>query len=216
MTTDPSEPLAETPLSPPDNSPGAEAPTLEEVSAASAPVADAPVADAPVADAPIADGIAKALDPRSVTLGRVVGGITAAALATALLLPTLIVTFAASLGLGGALGLLAAWTALSGLLTWRLLTWPAKSHRHASYRVDALGIEIRRGVWWRRVIHVPRSRVQHTDVDQGPLERSYGLGTLSIFTAGTDHAQVQLSGLAHETALAIRDHLLPREGGDAV
>ena len=63
---------------------------------------------------------------------------------------------------------------------------------------------------------MPRSRVQHTDVSQGPLERGYGLGTLVIYTAGTDHAKVDLHGLDHATALAIRDHLLPREGGDAV
>jgi membrane protein YdbS with pleckstrin-like domain len=56
--------------------------------------------------------------------------------------------------------------------------------------VDARGLEIRRGVFWRSVVNVPRSRVQHTDVSQGPLERSYGLGTLIVYTAGTDHAQV--------------------------
>jgi membrane protein YdbS with pleckstrin-like domain len=58
--------------------------------------------------------------------------------------------------------------------------------------------------------------VQHTDVSQGPLERRYGLGTRVIFTAGTDHARVDLKGLDHATALAIRDHLLPRGGDDAV
>jgi membrane protein YdbS with pleckstrin-like domain len=58
--------------------------------------------------------------------------------------------------------------------------------------------------------------VQHTDVSQGPLERTYGLGTLAIFTAGTDHAQVSLHGLDHGTALRIRDHLLPGESTDAV
>jgi membrane protein YdbS with pleckstrin-like domain len=82
--------------------------------------------------------------------------------------------------------------------------------------VDASGILIRRGVFWRRVIHVPRSRVQHTDVSQGPLERGHGLGTLVIYTAGTDHARVDLHGLDHAAALAIRDHLLPGEGEDAV
>ena len=85
-----------------------------------------------------------------------------------------------------------------------------------SYRVDALGIEIRRGVVWQRVINVPRSRVQHTDVSQGPLERGSDLGTLVIFTAGTHYARVQLSGLQHLTALRIRDHLLPGGADDAV
>ena len=60
---------------------------------------------------------------------------------------------------------------------------------------------------WRSVTHVPRSRVQHTDVSQGPLERRYGLGTLVVYTAGTDHARVSLPGLAWETALALRDEL---------
>jgi membrane protein YdbS with pleckstrin-like domain len=90
------------------------------------------------------------------------------------------------------------------------------AYRHASYRVDELGIEIRRGVFWRTVVNVPRSRVQHTDVSQGPLERRYGLGTLAIYTAGTDHARVGLAGLEHGRALAIRSHLLPAGGGDAV
>ena len=63
---------------------------------------------------------------------------------------------------------------------------------------------------------MPRSRVQHTDVSQGPLERKLGLGTLVIYTAGTDHARVALSGLDHSTALDIREHLLPGRTGDAV
>jgi membrane protein YdbS with pleckstrin-like domain len=71
-------------------------------------------------------------------------------------------------------------------------------------------------VVWRRIINVPRSRVQHIDVSQGPLQRTYALGTLVIYTAGTDHAKVELRGLSHARALRIRDHLLPSGGDDAV
>ena len=49
-----------------------------------------------------------------------------------------------------------------------------------------------------------------------PIERSFGLGTLVIFTAGTEHARVQLHGLDHGVALRIRDHLLSSGGGDDV
>lgn len=94
--------------------------------------------------------------------------------------------------------------------------WPAKAWRHASYRVSERGIEIRRGVWWRAVITVPRSRVQHTDVTQGPLERSFGLGTLVLYTAGTDHSKVELPGLAYADASAIRDRLAAVDEDDAV
>ena len=94
--------------------------------------------------------------------------------------------------------------------------WPAVAYRHAFYRLDHDLLRIRRGVLWRTVIDVPRSRVQHTDVSQGPLERHYGLATLSVYTAGTVHARVVLPGLAHEDALAMREQLLPRGERDVV
>ena len=108
------------------------------------------------------------------------------------------------------------WLLGSILLGWHAHRWPALDYRHTSYRVDHLGIEIRRGVYWREIIHVPRSRVQHTDVSQGPVERRFGLATLVIFTAGTDHARVDLAGLQHGVALRLRDHLLPSGNTDAV
>ena len=110
----------------------------------------------------------------------------------------------------------AVWLALVLLGLWHALRWPARAYAHTFYRVDDQGIEIRKGVYWRVVINVPRSRVQHIDVSQGPIERRYGLGTLVIYTAGTEHAKVQLEGLEHGRALQIREHLLPSGASDAV
>jgi membrane protein YdbS with pleckstrin-like domain len=70
-----------------------------------------------------------------------------------------------------------------------------------------LGLEIRRGRWFRSELTVARSRIQHSDVAQGPVERSFGLATLSIHTAGTEHAEISLSGLAPEAARWIRAQL---------
>jgi uncharacterized protein len=163
-----------------------------------------------------ADGLERRLDPRLVTLQRISGGIFVAVVTAANVI-ALLATLAAGRVHGWATLLWAvagvAVTAALGLFSY---VWPAVEHRYASYRLDALRLEIRRGVFWRRVIDVPRSRVQHTDVSQGPLERSLGLGTLVVFTAGTDHAKVELHGLAHPIALQIRDHLLPGESVDAV
>lgn len=113
-------------------------------------------------------------------------------------------------------GVAALGVPLAALLVWLATAWPALAYRGWSYRLDDQGIEIRSGVVFRRVTTVPRSRVQHTDVSQGPIERRYGLGTLVIYTAGTDHARVDLPGLAHATAMAVRDALLPKDGDDAV
>jgi hypothetical protein len=78
------------------------------------------------------------------------------------------------------------------------------------------GLWIDRGVWWRSETFVPRTRIQHTEVNQGPLARRYGIATLKLFTAGTQHAEVEIDGLAHGDALWLRDELLGRDGHDAV
>ena len=44
----------------------------------------------------------------------------------------------------------------------------------------------------------------------GPYERRFGLATLVVYTAGTEHASIPIEGLSHETALAFRDALLAR------
>jgi hypothetical protein len=108
------------------------------------------------------------------------------------------------------------WTAGTPMLGWWSYRWAEVEYRHMSYDVDDDVIEIRSGVFWQSVQNVPRSRVQHTDVSQGPLERKHGLGRLVIFTAGTQHSRVELPGLAHHTALDIRDRLLPRHTVDVV
>ena len=160
------------------------------------------------------------LDPRVVSLERASGAIVVAVVAcVAFVFVTGVSVVAVLEGRMPLLALpapFAGWALLIGLLAWHAYSWPPIAYRHTSYRLDEHGIEIRRGVWWRAIVNVPRSRVQYTDVSQGPLERRFGLGTLIIYTAGTDHAKVALPGLDHGVALQLRERLLPREGSDAV
>jgi membrane protein YdbS with pleckstrin-like domain len=166
-------------------------------------------------EASIADGAIRQLDPRYISLQRKAGWIFAGVVAGGSLLFTL---FAALSEPSPARMVItaSAWIVGNGLLAWHVHRWPELEYRRTSYRVDARAIEIQRGVYWRKIINVPRSRVQHTDVSQGPLARAHGLGTLVIYTAGTEHAKVELPGLAYETAMLVREHLLPREASDAV
>lgn len=166
---------------------------------------------------PVNDGVEHALDPRSITVHRIGGWIFAAVVSVGLGWGLAMAAIFSPMPLWLRLLLVGGlWPAVSAGLGWLAHQWPVIEHRHASYRVDDQGIEIRRGVVWRSVTSVPRNRVQHTDVSQGPLERSFGLGTLVVFTAGTEHAKVTLAGLDHAKALRIRDHLLASEGADAV
>ena len=165
----------------------------------------------------IADGQDHQLDPRVIPLEQATGAILLVVVAFLSFVGLLIGMLAGdSLTVPSRIGRLLLWTVLVGLGAWHAFRWPARTYAHTSYRVDGQGIEIRRGVYWRVVINVPKSRVQHIDVTQGPIERRFELGTLVIYTAGTDHAKVALSGLERGRALAIREHLLPSGAGDAV
>ncbi len=101
-------------------------------------------------------------------------------------------------------------------LLWLSVVWTRISHNATTYRVNDDGLEIRRGVMWRKVITVPRSRVQHTDVGQGPLLRKYGLGTLTVHTAATRTPSVLLQGLSYEMAMRVREDLRQTGSDDGV
>jgi membrane protein YdbS with pleckstrin-like domain len=169
----------------------------------------------PVA-ATVADGVERQLDPRFIGVQRVSRWLFVGPVSLFALFPLAVNALFLNPGLLITLAQVGGWLIVTSLLVWWAQAWPAMSYRRTSYHVDLSGIEIRRGVVWRRVINVPRSRVQHTDVSQGPLERSSDLGTLVIFTAGTHYARVHLSGLQYGDALRIRDHLLPGGADDAV
>lgn len=184
-----------------------------------APPAAAPPTAAPPPLAPadrIADGRERSLDPDSVTLERITRGIFAAVFGAMTFVPLIALLLGTGAGPLPRALLLLAWCALAlffAVLAW---FWPPLRYRHVSYVVDERGIRIRRGVVWRSRVSIPQSRVQHTDVSQGPIERSFGLATLIIHTAGTHHASVSLGGLRREDALRIRDHLIEGNEPDAV
>ena len=162
------------------------------------------------------DGEDHAVDPMSVRVDRIV-----------LMLSFLGVAAPSSIGISIAwavagiptwlyLWLAGGWLVLVGCLAFLGYKWPALHHKHLRYRVDEAGVRIKRGVVWRRIISIPNSRVQHTDVSQGPLERRYKIATLTVHTAGTEGASIHLSGLRHDVALRLRDHLLPTGDRHAV
>ena len=165
----------------------------------------------------IADGVEREVDPAWVTVTRITSAIVAFVIAVPVAVGEIAVAvFADRLPIIPFVVLTVVALGIVGLLAWTAIVWPGLRHRHLRYRVDTDGLAIRRGVWWRTEARVPRSRVQHTDVTQGPIERSFGLATLIVFTAGTQHARVPLEGLRHETARAIRDVLVEGGEGDGV
>jgi len=164
----------------------------------------------------IADDVEHRFDPKSITVTRLAGGIWGAVLSLLSLVAVSLFAFLGPLGALGGFVLFAGWFALVVLMGAWIWFGPALRFKHASYRVNEHGVRIRDGIFFRSVVDVPRSRVQHTDVSQGPLQRKFGLATLIIHTAGTQHASVPVSGLPLDVANKIRDLLIDGGQDDAV
>ena len=98
-----------------------------------------------------------------------------------------------------------------GVCFWVLPVW---SYSVTGWRLDQSGFKLRRGIFWREVVAIPRARIQHADVHQGPLMRSMHLAKIIIHTAGTSNASVELNGLAQPVAEELRDKLIEDDGFD--
>ena len=173
-----------------------------------------PVTEAPALVSMI-DGEEHPVDPRSVKVARVIGLLVTSLVAMA---PLIIITIVLVVGgLPGALylALLGGWLLLAASALSIAYTWPAARHKRLRYLVDEGGLRIRRGVFWRSVIWIPISRVQHTDFTQGPVQRHFDLATLTVHTAGTAGASISLAGLEHTVAARLCDHLRPDRATDA-
>lgn len=156
------------------------------------------------------------LDSRHITVNRISG-----------LIFSSIVTLGMIIGLIVFLlinGLQLVWGIVAGLgigislfLFWMAIVWPVWEFRRTAWRLSETGLEIHRGVYWRHQISVPFARVQHADVSQGPLQRQFELGKLTVHTAGTQNAAVELDGIAHNLAIKLRDEIVKqRESADVV
>lgn len=95
--------------------------------------------------------------------------------------------------------------AAAGLYASRVL--PQWTFQSTLWQLRANGLEIRRGIWWKHRVFIPRNQIQHTDVQQGPVMRMFGIATLVMNTGGTHEPSIPLSGLSLVTAESIRGQL---------
>lgn len=105
------------------------------------------------------------------------------------------------LGIGG--GLLVRW--------WTSLVW-----RAWQFRIGAGALHLRHGVVTRRQSTIPFHRVQHIDLEAGPLERRMRLTTLVLRTASAS-SDSTIPGIDADEAEALRSRILALVGsGDAL
>jgi membrane protein YdbS with pleckstrin-like domain len=62
--------------------------------------------------------------------------------------------------------------------------WIPKFYSSITYVLEDDKIAITKGLWWKTKSFVPHNRITNISIYQGPISRHYGLGKLSIQTAG--------------------------------
>ena len=92
------------------------------------------------------------------------------------------------------------------------LILPKPMWRSKGYQLREHDVHYRRGIIWRRVVSLPYVRVQHVQLESGPVERYFKLATLKFYTAGGGSADMSIPGLPYGTASKIRAYVIERTG----
>jgi uncharacterized protein len=154
----------------------------------------------------------RSLDPRVIQLWRVRQLITSAVL--------LGIGLVSVVSVGVATGAwLWLWLGFAALVVLRVILffwYPARAYQGWGYRLEGSVLETREGIWFRSLTLLPLSRLQHVDLHSGPIQRSFGLASLLLHTAGTQHATIVIPGLDAAEAARLRDQLVAVGGDDAV
>lgn len=129
-----------------------------------------------------------------VIVSTIVGGVVAAAIATAIWLMA-----------GFSLG----WLLLIGVavVTVALLVISPRRARSIGYELRTDDLLFRRGIMFQRFVAVPYGRMQLIDITRGPVGRMLGLADLKFVTAAAS-TSVVVPGLPEDEAGRLRDRLV--------
>lgn len=67
--------------------------------------------------------------------------------------------------------------------------WIPAFYRSLKYAIENDCIKMVKGVFWKKNITVPFTKITNVDVTQGPLQRLFNIGTINVQTAGAGGAQ---------------------------
>lgn len=85
------------------------------------------------------------------------------------------------------------------------LTAQAMSFKNSGYALRQKDLFYRKGWLVQKTRIVPLNRIQHVSIQSGPIERYFGLASVSVFTAGSDGADFTIAGITNETASKIKE-----------
>jgi membrane protein YdbS with pleckstrin-like domain len=104
------------------------------------------------------------------------------------------------------------WLILMSLI---LLYIPA-FYKSLEYVIDSDSVKMRKGVFWRKRVDVPYTKITNVDVTQGPVQRMFNIGTIHVQTAGAggmEGSQAELKLLGVKDLDGLKDTIMGRVSG---
>jgi uncharacterized protein len=83
-----------------------------------------------------------------------------------------------------------------------------KGFNKKGYAIREHDIIYKQGWIWTSVIAVPYNRIQHIEVEQGPIDRLFDLASVTLFTAGG--SDVEIEGLLPDQANGIKEYIMSK------
>ncbi len=102
------------------------------------------------------------------------------------------------------------WWITAGYAAILVLLWIVQTlgFKRKGYAVREHDVNYRTGWFFRSTTSIPFNRIQHCELDRGPLERLFDLSTLKIFTAGGSGSDISIPGLQPEVAQQLRSFII--------
>lgn len=110
---------------------------------------------------------------------------------------------------------LAAGGVLAALMSLPSLILVDRQWSNWTYELRERDLVMSWGVFWRIRRCVARDRIQHIDINSGPLDRRFGLVQVVIHTAGMVGSVATIPGLTPNEAEFLRQQLLDTRDPDA-
>ena len=79
--------------------------------------------------------------------------------------------------------------------------------KRRKFLVREKDISYKKGVFYKKITTVPFNRIQHVEIDQGPISRFFNLASLSVFTAGDSSDDLKVNGLLKDEAQQIKEYI---------
>ena len=100
-----------------------------------------------------------------------------------------------------------------------ILLWIPAFYKSLEYVINSDSVKATAGVFWRKNVTIPYTKVTNLDITQGPLERMFDIGTIHVQTAGAGGQEAakaelklvgmrELDGLKDTIMEQIRSHTL--------